>query len=88
MLGVLLCRIELVLGLRWRHDHSSTLLIPVYLEHDRLIHGLDPVAAPLPQEPLGDLLHVGHQFGCAITAAQVENCHLLGLRVKSEFRVL
>ena len=44
MLGILLCRVELVLGLRWRDGHSSTLLIPMYLEHDRLIHGLDPVA--------------------------------------------
>ena len=71
MLGVLLCRVELVLGLRWRDYYSSTLLIPMYIEHDRLIHGLYPVAAALHQHPLGDLLHVGYQFGCAITAAQV-----------------
>ena len=60
----------------------------MYLEHDRLIHGLDPVAAALPQPPLGDLLHVGDQFGCAVAATQVGDRQLLGLRAESEFRVL
>ena len=60
----------------------------MYLEHDRLIHGLDPVAGALAQPPLGDLLHLGDQFGCAIAAAQVGDRQLLGLRAESEFRVL
>jgi hypothetical protein len=60
----------------------------VYLEHDRLIHGLDPVAGAVPEPPLGDLLHLGDQFGCAIAAAQVGDRQLLGLRAESEFRVL
>ena len=89
ILGVLLGRVESVLSLRLRYDNdSSSLLIPVYLEHDRLIHGLDPVAAALPQPPLGDLLHVGDQFGCAVAAAQVGDRKVLGLRAEFELRVL
>lgn len=90
MLGVLLCRVELVLGLRWGDDDSSscTVLIPLYLKDDRLVHGLHPVAGALHQHAIGDLLHVWYQLGCAIAAAQVDYGHLLGLRVKSELRVL
>lgn len=64
------------------------MLIPVYLEHDRLIHWLDPVAAAALPHPLEDLLRVGDQLGCAIATAQVGDCQLLGLRAESELRVL